>query len=168
VLTERLAGLEEAGALVRRQLPPPGKAQVYELTAWGYAAEPILQEVGRWAAMSSGHDPLLPLSPVSLMLSMRTMFDPARAAGMEAVIGFDVAGEHFVARMKDGALPIIRGEASDAQAMFRAPAATVLAGLLYADIPPEQLEREAGLTIDGDRALAMRYAAIFELPAKLA
>ena len=34
VLTERLLSLEEAGVLMRRQLPPPGKAQVYELTAW--------------------------------------------------------------------------------------------------------------------------------------
>lgn len=168
VLTERLAGLEQAGALVRRQLPPPGKAQVYELTGWGYAAEPILQEVGRWAAMSSGHDPLLPLSPVSLMLSMRTMFDPAKAAGMEAVVGFDIAGERFVARMKDGALPITRGEAADVQAVFLAPAAPVLAGLLYADIPVGELERDAGLEIEGDRELALRYAAIFELPAKLA
>lgn len=168
VLTERLSGLEEAGALVRRQLPPPGKAQVYELTAWGYAAEPILQEVGRWAAMSSGHDPLLPLSPVSLMLSMRTMFDPAKAAGLEAVIGFDVAGERFVARMNNGELPIARGEAADEQALFRVPAAPVMAGLLYAHIPVAELERDAGLEIEGDRELALRYAAIFELPAKLA
>ena len=32
VLTERLAGLEEAGVLNRRKLPPPVSAQVYELT----------------------------------------------------------------------------------------------------------------------------------------
>ena len=80
VLTERLTSLEEAGVLVRRQLPPPGKAQVYELTEWGYAAEPLIQELGRWAAQSSAHDPTLPLSPVSLMLSMRTMVQHNRLA----------------------------------------------------------------------------------------
>ena len=99
VLTERLAGLEEAGVLNRRKLPPPVSAQVYELTEWGYRAEPLVQELGRWAAMSSRHDPTLPLSPVSLMLSMRTMFDPAKAEGMQATIGFDIGGETFVARM---------------------------------------------------------------------
>ena len=51
VLTERLAGLEEAGVLNRRKLPPPVSAQVYELTEWGYRAEPLVQELGRWAAM---------------------------------------------------------------------------------------------------------------------
>ena len=168
VLTERLASLEDAGVLARRQLPSPAPAQVYELTQWGYRAEPLIQELGRWAAMSSQHDPTLPLSAVSLMLSMRTMFDPAQAAGMEAVLGFDIAGEQFVARMKDGVLPIERAELSEAQAIFRAPAAPVVAGLLYAGLPVEQLEREAGLVIEGDRALALAYADIFELPEPLA
>ncbi|MFN3510778.1 MAG: winged helix-turn-helix transcriptional regulator, partial [Tsuneonella troitsensis] len=44
VLTERLESLEQSGVLVRRRLPPPASAQVYELTAFGYAAEPLIQE----------------------------------------------------------------------------------------------------------------------------
>ena len=87
VLTQRLEGLEAAGLLVRRRLPPPASAQVYELTQWGYEAEPIVQVLGRWAARSPDHDPTLPLSPVSLMLSFRTMFEAERAKGMEARIG---------------------------------------------------------------------------------
>lgn len=168
VLTERLAGLEEAGVLARRKLPPPVSAQVYELTEWGYRAEPLVQELGRWAAMSSRHDPTLPLSPVSLMLSMRTMFDPARAAGMQATIGFDIGGETFVARMADGALPIERADPGVAEAVFRAPGAPVLAGLLYGGVGADELERDAGLVIEGDRDLALAYADIFELPAPIA
>jgi len=168
VLTERLAGLEEAGVLNRRKLPPPVSAQVYELTEWGYRAEPLVQELGRWAAMSSRHDPTLPLSPVSLMLSMRTMFDPARAAGMQATIGFDIGGETFVARLASGALPIERADPGIAQAVFRAPGAPVLAGLLYGGVGADELERDAGLVIEGDRDLALAYADIFELPAPIA
>lgn len=168
VLTERLTTLEAAGVLVRRRLPPPAAAQAYELTEWGYAAEPLIQEIGRWAAKSSGHDPTLPLSPVSLMLSMRTMFDPAKAQGFDAIIGFDIAGENFVAEMRDGALTIRRRDPEDAPAIFRAPAAPVMAGLLYGNVPAETLEKEAGLVVEGDRELALRYAAIFELPDKLA
>ncbi|MDE0901045.1 MAG: winged helix-turn-helix transcriptional regulator [Erythrobacter sp.] len=168
VLTERLAGLEEAGVLNRRKLPPPVSAQVYELTEWGYRAEPLVQELGRWAAMSSRHDPTLPLSPVSLMLSMRTMFDPAKAAGMQATIGFDIGGETFVARMADGRLPIERADPGIAQAVFRAPGAPVLAGLLYGGVGADELERDAGLVIEGDRDLALAYADIFELPAPIA
>ena len=168
VLTERLTTLEAAGVLVRRRLPPPAAAQVYELTEWGYAAEPLIQEIGRWAAKSSGHDPTLPLSPVSLMLSMRTMFDPAKAQGFDAMIGFDIAGEHFVAEMRAGALAIRRDDPEEAQAIFRAPAAAVMAALLYGNVPAETLEKDAGLVVEGDRELALRYAAIFELPDKLA
>ena len=168
VLTERLAGLEEAGVLNRRKLPPPVSAQVYELTEWGYRAEPLVQELGRWAAMSSRHDPTLPLSPVSLMLSMRTMFDPAKAEGMQATIGFDIGGETFVARMADGRLPIERADPGVAEAVFRAPDAPVLAGLLYGGVGADELERDAGLVIEGDRDLALAYADIFELPAPIA
>ena len=76
VLTQRLEGLEAAGVLVRRRLPPPAPVQVYELTEWGYESEPIFQALGRWGARSPGHDPSLPLSAASLLLSLRTMLDP--------------------------------------------------------------------------------------------
>ncbi len=168
VLTERLAGLSDAGVLKRRKLPPPVSAQVYELSEWGYAAEPLIQELGRWAAMSAQHDPTLPLSPVSLMLSMRTMFDREKAHGVNTEIGFDIAGEQFNATLRKGALRISRGELREADAVFRAPAAPVMAAMLYAGVSVSQLEDEAGLVIEGDRERALAYADIFELPDKLA
>ena len=93
VLTQRLEGLEAAGVLVRRKLPPPASVQVYELTPWGYEAEPIIQAMGRWAARSPDHDATLPLSPVGLMLSFRTMFDAAEAGGARTVLGFRFGAE---------------------------------------------------------------------------
>ena len=168
VLTERLAGLEEVGVLNRRKLPPPVSAQVYELTEWGYRAEPLVQELGRWATMSSRHDPTLPLSPVSLMLSMRTSFDPVRTEGIQATIGIDIGAVTFVASMANGALPIERADPGVAEAVFRAPGAPVLAGLLYGGVGADELERDAGLVIEGDRDLALAYADIFELPAPIA
>lgn len=168
VLTERLASLEEAGLLVRRQLPPPGKAQVYELTEWGYAAEPLIQELGRWAAKSSAHDPTLPLSPVSLMLSLRTMADYARTGTIAGKVGFVIGDESFVAEPGEGGLPIRRGGVDGADAVFRAPVASVIAGGIYAGVPWDALEAEAGLTIEGDRDLAMRFVSLFALPPKLA
>lgn len=168
VLAERLASLERSGVVVRRTLPPPGKAHVYELTEWGYAAEPLMQELGRWAAQSSAHDPTLPLSAVSLMLSMRTMVDRRNVGSIKGRIGFDIAGETFVAEPDHGRLPIRRGALEGADAVFRAPSAAVMAGGLYAGVPWEDLERDAGLRIEGNRVLALRYAALFSLPPKLA
>nr|WP_166180715.1 helix-turn-helix domain-containing protein [Altererythrobacter segetis] len=166
VLTERLESLERAGAVAKRVLPPPANVQVYELTEWGYLAEPALQELGRWAATSPRHDPTLPLSPVSLMLSLRTMLDKVRATEFDATIGFDLAGESYLAELKDGRLPIRRGSIERAQAIFRAPAAPLLAAVFYRKVPPEDLAGQ-GVRIDGDRALADRFIDLFHLPAKV-
>ncbi|MEO5708086.1 MAG: helix-turn-helix domain-containing protein [Alteraurantiacibacter sp.] len=164
VLTERLTGLEEAGVLVRKTLPPPGKAQVYELTEWGYHAEPAIQELGRWAARSIKHDAHLPLSPVGLMLSMRTMLVRKKAKGVTADIGFVVGGHEFRARLHDRTLPITREAAAGAQAIFRAPVASLIAGLIYAGVPLADLP---GLTIEGDMKLARKFTTLFELPPKI-
>ena len=163
VLTERLGSLEAAGVLVRRKLPPPVSAQVYELTKWGYAAEPLIQEIGRWAAMSPQHDPTLPLSPVSFMLSLRTMFDPAKARGMTSRIGFRFPDAAFVAELRDGELPVVRTEPENCDATFIATAAPSLAVMFYVGMPAE----EVGVTIEGDTDTAARFMGIFELPEKI-
>lgn len=168
VLTERLASLEEVGALRREKLPPPANVQVYALTQWGYAAEPAIQELGRWAAQHSGHDPMLPLSPVSLMMSLRTMLDKEAARSLEGQVGFAIGEAQFTAKLADGELPIGRGLDASANVVLRAPDAGVMAALIYAEAPVEELEREAGLVIEGDRALALRFVRLFRLPAKLA
>ena len=166
VLTERLESLERAGAVVRRTLPPPANVQIYELTEWGYLAEPAIQELGRWAATSSRHDPTLPLSPVSLILSFRTMLDKPRAKAFDATIGFDVAGETYLAELKGGQLPISRGTIDGAQVTFRAPAAPLLAAVFYGKVPAKDLA-EQGVRIEGDARLATRFIELFHLPAKV-
>ena len=167
-LTERLGAMEDAGVLNRRVLPPPGKAQIYELTRWGYAAEPLIQEAGRWAAQSSAHDPTLPLSPVSLMLSLRTMVPHQRLPQFaRRTFGFAIGEDEFVAEPTARELPIRRGSVRLAEAVMRAPEASVIAGGIYAGIPWEDLERDAGLKIEGNRELALRFASIFKLPPKL-
>ena len=45
VLTQRLAGMERAGIVVRRQLPSPANVQVYDLTAWGRESETAIHVV---------------------------------------------------------------------------------------------------------------------------
>ncbi|MCL9999487.1 MAG: helix-turn-helix transcriptional regulator [Erythrobacter sp.] len=168
VLTERLAALEASGVVARRMLPPPGKAQVYELTAWGLAAEPLIQELGRWAAHSRAHDPRLPLSAVSLMLSLRTMLDPHACAAFDGRIGFVIGGESFLAEPVGRELPIRRGDPEAADAVFHAPSADVIAAGIYAGVPWEELEANAGLAITGARARALAFAGMFSLPAPLA
>ena len=160
VLTERLASLEEAGVLSRRQLPPPGKVQVYELTEWGYAAEPLVQELGRWAARSSGHDPTLPLSPISFMLSLRTMFDATAAQDMKAVTVFVIGTAQFTARLAGGAMPVTRGAEEAPDLRFEAPAAPPLAAVFYGDEAPETV----GVHVTGEQDLREKFISLFNLP----
>jgi DNA-binding HxlR family transcriptional regulator len=165
VLTQRLEGLEAAGVLVRRKLPPPTSAQVYELTPWGYESEPIFQSLGRWAARSPKHDPTLPLSAVSLFLSFRTMLDPQRARGLVARIGFRIGAETFLARLARGRIDIERGRLENVDVVF-AGAAPAIAAAVYGGQPLAALERAGMLTLEGDRPLAERFVTLFPLPAK--
>jgi DNA-binding HxlR family transcriptional regulator len=166
VLTQRLEGLEAAGVLVRRRLPPPASAQVYELTPWGYEAEPIFQVLGRWATRSPGHDPTLPLSNVSLMLSFRTMFDPDRAGNLKARIGFRLGGETFVVSIEKGELSAERGAVEGAELIFTGPPPAV-AGAVYGGVPLPEVEAQGALAVEGDRDLAEKFVTLFPLPDKL-
>src|SRR4030095_13029380 len=113
VLTQRLEGLAAAGVLVRRKRPPPASVQVYELTPWGYEAAPIFQALGRWAVRSPNHDPTRPFSPVSLMLSLKTMLSPLAAGDLKARIQLVIKGETSFWIRKTGAISIGLGEIDD-------------------------------------------------------
>jgi DNA-binding HxlR family transcriptional regulator len=166
VLTQRLEGLEAAGILAKRRLPPPASAQVYELTPWGYEAEPIFQVLGRWAARSPAHDPRLPLSANSLMLSFGTMFDPERAGDFAATIGFRLGREEFLVRIGSGSVEAERGAAAGADLLLTGPP-PVVAAAVYGGVPIEALEADGALTVEGDRALAERFVTLFPLPPKV-
>jgi DNA-binding HxlR family transcriptional regulator len=164
-LTQRLEGLEAIGLLVRRRLPPPASAQVYELTEWGYEAEPIIQTLGRWATRSPGHDPSLPLSATSLMLSFRTMHAAERAKGLNATIGFRIGAETFRVTISNGRLEAVRGDPEGAD-LIVAGSAPAIAGFVYGGVPFAALEADGAIQVEGDRALAERFATLFPLPAK--
>ncbi|MXP45434.1 winged helix-turn-helix transcriptional regulator [Allopontixanthobacter sediminis] len=168
ILTERLESLEISGVIRKSVSAPPVTAKLYELTQWGAMAEPMLQELGRWAARSTLHDPTMPLSPVSLMLSMRTMIDRVRAGERDAVYGFAVGGEKFTGLLERGALVISRGsDFTQTDCVFRAETAPPLAAAFYGDVPFELLESQGSLEISGDRDAARHLANALELPPKI-
>jgi DNA-binding HxlR family transcriptional regulator len=166
VLTQRLESLETAGILLRRKLPPPAAAQVYELTEWGYESEPIFQALGRWAARSPAHDPSLPFSTASLVLSLRTMFNAEQSKGMDARIGFRIGEETFLAHLANGRIEIARGPLDEADLILTGTP-PVLAGAIYGGQPLEMLEQAGVLRVEGDRALARRFMSLFPLPSKV-
>lgn len=160
LLTQRLEDLEGAGVLVRRKLPPPASVQVYELTEWGYQAGPIFQAIGRWGARSPWHDPTRPFSAVSLILSLRTMLDAARAKGVSGRLGFVLGDQRFLFTLADGA-PAIAREWEEADVVLTGTPSEI-AAVVYAGAP------FTSVGVEGDRALAERFATFFPLPAKAA
>ncbi|GAA2357814.1 helix-turn-helix domain-containing protein [Dactylosporangium salmoneum] len=76
-LSDRLRELTDAGVVVRRQLPPPSGARVYELTAWGRGLEPIVIALGTWALAAPPTAEQRFVSADSAMLAIRTYFVPA-------------------------------------------------------------------------------------------
>jgi DNA-binding HxlR family transcriptional regulator len=163
VLTERLEGLESAGILGRRRLAPPANVQVYELTPWGYEAAPIFQAMGRWAVRSPRHDPTRPFSPVSLMLSLRTMFSPAAAADAAGRLQLRLNGENFFWTLADGRVDIGRGEIAQPDAVL-AGSPTAVAGIVYGGRPLEDALAAGELEVEGDRDLIRRLPGFFPLP----
>jgi DNA-binding HxlR family transcriptional regulator len=166
MLTERLTSLEAAGVVTRVTLGAPTPAKLYALTPWGLALEPVMQALGRWSVRSPDFNPKLPLTPVSLMLSMRTMFDPAAAGDWETSVRFEVAAERFDGRLAAGELRIIRTppEAPDPEIVFRAPDANAYLWVFYGKQPLGG----PGLTLEaqGDPALVRRFIDLFRLPAR--
>lgn len=165
VLTQRLEGLEAAGVLVRRRLPPPASVQVYELTPWGREAEAVIQALGRWAARSPDHDPRLPLSPVSMMLSLRTMFDAVKAGDARLTIGFRFGETAFVVRVADGELTVERTEPEGADAVVSGTPEAA-AAVIYGDPADARTRTRELLAVEGEGDAFLRFAGWFELPPK--
>lgn len=162
VLTQRLETLEAAGILAKRKLPSPANVQVYELTAWGLEAAPLMRDLGRWAARSTRHDPMLFMSSASAMMSLQTLVDRDRIAE-PLTVQMRLPDGAFVVRVADGGVAIERGEA-EGVATF-AGDTMALRMTIYGKVP---FGAEAGMTVTGDFAAAQRFVDLFALPEKIA
>jgi DNA-binding HxlR family transcriptional regulator len=160
VLKQRLDELDRRGLLRKVRLPPPAARDAYEATSWGLEIEPVIQALGRFAARSPGHDPTLPLSPVSLMMSFRTMIDAGKAKGFAGRIGFRIGEESFVVTVADQRLEVARATVAGTDATITG-APEAIAAVVYGGAPAE------GLAFDGDEARARRFLTLFTLPPKV-
>ena len=166
ILTMRLEGLERVGVVQRRTLPPPASVQIYELTAWGYEAEVILRELGRWATRSPLHDPTLPLSSASLLMSFKAMYSPERAKGEAVTVGFRFGADSFVIDFGPEDVRARRADPGDC-GLTLATNPMSLASIIYGGRPVADAEAKGELTLTGDRQLLDRFVSWFPLPEKV-
>lgn len=160
VLTQRLAELESRGLVRRTKLPPPASVQVYEATEWGLEAVPTIAALGRWAARSPWHDPTLPMSHVSIIMSLQTLISPARAQGFDARIGFQLGDTSYVVTVHHGRLDVEREPIGDCAVVFHGAPSDV-AAVIHGGAPFDLIE------VTGDMELAKRFVTLFPLPPKI-
>jgi DNA-binding HxlR family transcriptional regulator len=167
VLAQRLRDLEQASIVRRRKLPPPASAWVYELTDWGRGLEPVLTALGRWGARSPHRPPDCGIGVDSIVLAMRTMFDPPSAGDLRARVELRLGEEIFRAEVDEGRFEVERGSAGDPDAVLATDPET-LAGLLFEDLRLGEAVRAGEAEVEGDRKALERFLGLFPEPAPVA
>ncbi|MEV4063719.1 helix-turn-helix domain-containing protein [Nonomuraea dietziae] len=113
VLAQRLRELEGAGVVRRRTLPPPAASQVYELTEWGTALDPVVVALGHWGALAPERSSD-PVSADSAMIRLRSLFSPQPERTWSATYEMRLGRYRFTLRVADGHLvDVRRGEPHD-------------------------------------------------------
>ena len=161
VLTQRLTELEQRGLVRKVKLPPPASVHVYQATEWGLEAAPVIGWLGKWAARSPLHDPTLPISHVSVMLSLQTMLDQERARSVRARLGFRLGEASYVATLADARLDVERREIDEACDVVFTAVPAELAAVVYGGAPLDSI------AVEGDIGLARRFVTLFPLPPKV-
>jgi hypothetical protein len=150
VLSQRLRELEGSGIVGRRKLVPPAATQVYELTEWGRELEPAVLALGRWAS----HSPSFPLGAGmghdSLVLALKTTFQPEKADGLDARYELWLDETPYAIRVRDQAFEAERGESPSAGATIRTDPEQ-LAGVVFGGASFGKAVESGALAIDGDR-----------------
>ncbi|WP_231949558.1 SCP2 sterol-binding domain-containing protein [Alloactinosynnema sp. L-07] len=158
MLALRLRELTEHGIVRRRRLLPAG-VQVYELTPWGAELEPIVIGLGRWSSKSPSFDSDAPIGADSLALSLKALFDPARADTLDATISLSIDEDRLTVRIEAGRIDVTRGEAVRPDLALTADS-NALAAVMWGDGAID----DGTLKIGGDLDLAARFVTLFPLP----
>ena len=151
VLSQRLRELEDVGVVRRHKLGPPVSSWVYELTDWGHELETVLTHLGRWGRRSPlrSAESTSAISVDSLMLALRSHFDPAAHPGLAGTYALNLGDDHFSIRIGDGRLDITRGDERTPDAVIETDART-FAALLGRRQRLNEMKGTGRLALHGD------------------
>jgi DNA-binding HxlR family transcriptional regulator len=163
ILAVRLRGLEEAGIVRKRQLPPPAASKVYELTEYGSELEEVFWALARWGARSLGppgpDDELYPEWGVN---AFAALFFPEAARGLAETYVLRVNGDVFSAHVEDGHMHASVGAAEDAVIEIETDMETFFS-LAGGQLAPRDALKRRLVSIEGDRAAYERFFQVFSL-----
>ena len=163
VLSERLRELERAGVVRRRELPSPAASRVYELTDWGRDLEPIVTSLGNWATRSPSGPSDAPIGADSMILALRSRFDPRAANGLRASYELRFGDDRFLVEIADDAIELTHGAADHASSTIDTDPGT-LAAVLWGGRTFAGAGRSGDIKVDGDKTAAQRFTRLFPTP----
>jgi DNA-binding HxlR family transcriptional regulator len=157
VLGQRLRELEDSGIVRRRKLAPPAATQVYELTEWGRELEPAVLALGQWASRAPSFPLGAAMGPDSLVLALKTAFQPEKAGGMEGSYELRLGKEEipFRVEISGGRLEAARGELDAPDATIRSDPNTI-AGIVFGGKRLGKALQSGDVAIDGSRRMVQR------------
>jgi len=150
VLGQRLRELEGSGIVRRRKLAQPAAAQVYELTEWGRELEPAVLALGRWATASPSFPRDAEMGPDSLILALKSTFDPAKADGLEATYELRLGEMPFKVEVSDGRFEAAHGEVESPDATIRSDS-DAITGVVFRRNPLGKAMQAGAIEVDGSR-----------------
>jgi len=145
VISQRLRELTGRGVIRHRDLGPPARVRVYELTDWGRELEPVVLHLGQWGTRAPLPDGAQ-WGLDSLLLALQATADPAVVTGRyELRIGADV----LTVDGTSGSVRVRRGTADRPQAVLTTDADTLHA-VAIGIRPIAEAVGSGELHVDGD------------------
>ncbi len=163
VLSQRLRELEDSGIVQRRKLPPPAATWVYELTEWGRDLDPVLTSLGRWGVRSPSLQPSDQVNVDSLMLALKTLYDPRGDEGVTADFQVRMGEDAFQVQVSADGVDIARGELARPDTVVETDRATFNALISRARTLAETIE-SGDVRLTGDRESLERFLNLLRLP----
>ncbi|MEO3889493.1 winged helix-turn-helix transcriptional regulator [Nonomuraea sp. B5E05] len=162
ILAARLKQLEEAGLAVRRALPHPERAVVYELTDYGLQLQPALIALGRWGARTMTEPrPGEIVTAESVAMAFRTTYRPE--AARDSIIGYEVRMGGFILHLQitDGALTVGVGSHPAPDLVVERLSDQGIHALMTGAKTSGQALADGSVRVEGDPELLHRFAETF-------
>jgi DNA-binding HxlR family transcriptional regulator len=145
VISQRLRDLAGHGVIRQRDLPPPARVRLYELTDWGRELEPVILHLGRWgdrAPLPDGAQAGLD----SLLLAIQAAADSLRVSGRYEL---RIDDSTFTVDGSSGSVRIRRGTADRPDATVTTGSGTFRA-VIFGQRPIADAVQAGGLRLEGD------------------
>jgi DNA-binding HxlR family transcriptional regulator len=164
LLTARLRTLEQAGYVVRRELPPPTPVAVYELTESGRRLGPVVLALAKVGLDRLGApDPAETINAASITVLLRASFDPSRATHPDPTYQLELDGEPFSVAVVGDRVETVRGRAPEAACTITT-SAHKLAELLAGELEPDAMLASGDLRFVGPPERLREFVDCFAYP----